>query len=362
MSSGLGKVDATQSGAHAVHRDVVPVPAPKAPWHWQHYLAVIAGLFLVWGAWTLVAWLAAGPSPVTVYRDPAASAYTIATAYEVVAVMLVLGVGAYVVRGCLRQHRLTFDAQLCIAGLLAYWLDPFYNFLLPMNLYSSNFVNVGSWCSYAPFVINKACSGSPEPILVIGSIYLVGFLVCAMLGGRILRTVEARYPRASMAKMLMALAAFAIVADLLIDGISSQLNLWNQFIPAGLNIASAARPFPATLPLSAILFFGAPTLARYLRDDQGRTIFERGLDHLRPHTRKALSFLSLVGYMQLMVAVTILITIAPVGLYANNSPAYPAHIINGQCDIGSMRGSGYGPCPGTPGFTAPLRHLLSKQR
>ena len=81
----------------------------------------------------------------------------------------------------------TFDAQLCIAGLLAYWLDPFYNFFVPMNLYSSNFVNVGSWCSYAPFVINKACSGSPEPILVIGSIYLVGFLVCAMLGGRILR-------------------------------------------------------------------------------------------------------------------------------------------------------------------------------
>jgi ABC-type nickel/cobalt efflux system permease component RcnA len=33
------------------------------------------------------------------------SAYTIATAYEVVAVLLVLGVGAYVVRGCLRQRQ-----------------------------------------------------------------------------------------------------------------------------------------------------------------------------------------------------------------------------------------------------------------
>ncbi len=160
-----------------------------------------------------------------------------------------------------------------------------------------------------------------------------------------------------MAKRLIALAVFAVVADLLIDGVSSQLNLWSQFIPAGLNIATDARPFPATLPLSAILFFGAPTLARHLRDDRGRTIFERGLDHLRPRTRKALSFLALVGYMQLMVAVTILITIAPLGLYANNSPAYPAYIINGQCDIGSVRGSAYGPCPGTPGFTAPLRHL-----
>ncbi|ORX00207.1 hypothetical protein AWC29_26995 [Mycobacterium triplex] len=337
--------------------DVVPIPAPKTPWRWQHYLSAIAGLFLFWGTWTLVAWLAAGPRPVTQYRDPTSSAYTIATAYEVGAVLLVLGVGAYVVRGCVRQRRLTFDAQLCIAGLLAYWLDPFYNFFVPMNLYSSNFVNVGSWCSYAPFVINKACSGSPEPILVIGSIYLVGFLVLAMLGGRILRSVRARYPNASMVKMVLAVALFAIVTDLLIDGLSSQLDLWSQFIPAGLNIATAARPFPVSLPVSAILFFGAPTFARYLRDDKGRTIFERGLDHLRPATREVLSFLSLVGYMQLMVAVTILVTIAPVGLYANNSPAYPAHIVNGQCDIGSVRGSAYGPCPGTPGFTAPLRRL-----
>lgn len=348
MSSGLDNMDAT---------DVVPAPAPKTPWRWQHYLSVIAGLFLFWGAWTLVAWLASGPRPVTQYRDPTSSAYTIATAYEVGAVLLVLGVGAYVVRGCVAQRRVTFDAQLCLAGLLAYWLDPFYNFFVPMNLYSSNFVNVGSWCSYAPFVINKACSGSPEPILVIGSIYLVGFLVLAMLGGRILRIVQARNPNASMAKMVLAVALFAIVIDLLIDGLSSQLDLWSQFIPAGLNIATAARPFPVTLPVSAILFFGAPTFARYLRDDRGRTIFERGLDHLRPATRKALSFLSLVGYLQLMVAVTILITIAPVGLYANNSPAYPAHIVNGQCDIGSVHGSAYGPCPGTPGFTAPLRQL-----
>jgi hypothetical protein len=336
---------------------VVPIPAPKAHWRWQHYLSAIAGLFVFWGAWTLGAWLAAGPTPSTQYRDPTSSSYTIATAYEVGTVLLVLGVGAFVVRGCLRERRVTFDAQLCIAGLLAYWLDPFYNFFVPMNLYSSNFVNVGSWCSYAPFVINKACSGSPEPILVIGTIYLVGFLVLAMLGGRILRFVEARSPGASMAKKILAVAVFAIVTDLLIDGISSQLDLWSQFIPSGLNIASAARPFPATLPMSAIVFFGAPTFARYLRDDKGHTIFERGLDHLRPRSRKALSFLALVGYMQLMVAVTILITIAPVGLYANNSPAYPPHIVNGQCDIGSVHGSAYGPCPGTPGFTAPLRRL-----
>ena len=206
-------------------------------------------------------------------------------------------------------------------------------------------------------MVNKACSGSPEPLLVIGAIYLVGFLVCAILGGWILRTVGSLRPGASMAQKLACLAVFAIVADLLIDGVASQVNLWNLFIPAGVDIGGAGRPFPATLPLSAILFFGAPTLARFLRDDRGQTIFERGIDHLHPGTRTLLSFLSLVGYMQLIVAVTIIITIAPLGLYANNSPVYPSYIINGQCDIGPVHGSAYGPCPGTPEFSAPLRHL-----
>jgi hypothetical protein len=344
---------------HAARHHPVLTSSRNPPWRWQHYLAVIGCLFLFWGVWTVLAWLAAGPTPVTAYRDPASSAYTISKVYEVVAVVLVLGVGAHVVRGCLRQHRLTFDAQLCIAGLLAYWQDPFYNFFVPTNLYSSNFVNLGSWCSYAPFVINKACSGSPEPLLVIGAIYLVGFLVCAMLGGWVLRTVATRFPGASLAKGLLFLAVFAIVADLLIDGLASQLNLWNLFIPSGVSIGTTARPFPFTLPISAILFFGAPTLARYSCDDRGRTMFERGLGHLRPRAHKALSFLALVGYMQLMVAVTILVTIAPLGLYANHSPAYPAYIINGQCDIGPVHGTAYGPCPGTPGFSAPVRHLAN---
>jgi hypothetical protein len=44
------------------------------------------------------------------------------------------------------------------------------------------------------------------------------------------------------------------------------------------------------------------------------------------------------------------VTIARLGLYANH---YPAYINNGLCDIGPVHGSAYGPCPGTPGFSAP---------
>ena len=99
-----------------------PVEIPdrsKQAWRWQHYLSLIGGLFLLWGTWTIAAWLIAGPRPVTAYRDPASTAYAISKAYEVIGVLLIVGVGGWVVRGCLRQRRVTFDAQMCLAGLFA---------------------------------------------------------------------------------------------------------------------------------------------------------------------------------------------------------------------------------------------------
>src|SRR5690348_11864130 len=104
---------------------------PARRWRLQHYLAVAGVAFLGWGAWTVIAWLADGPEANTRYRDPGSMAYHVAKGQEVFYVGLVVVLGAWVIRGCLRERRLTFDAQLCLAGILAYWMDPFYNFLVP---------------------------------------------------------------------------------------------------------------------------------------------------------------------------------------------------------------------------------------
>ena len=49
-----------QPGRPAAAPDPVAVAAVNR-WRWQHYLAVVGVAFLVWGGWTLIAWLAEGP-------------------------------------------------------------------------------------------------------------------------------------------------------------------------------------------------------------------------------------------------------------------------------------------------------------
>jgi hypothetical protein len=330
-------------------------------WRWQHYLTVVAVAFLVWEAWTLIAWLADGPEAITQYRDADSTAYTIAKGWEIFFGGLVVVLGAWVIRGCVRQRRLTFDAQLCIAGLLAYWLDALYNFWVPTVMYSSNFINVGSWCDSTPFVLNKSCGSVPEPLLILGSIYVVGFLLAAIVGGWIMRALEARRPNWSLGRRLAVLTVFAGLCGAVIDGAAHKLNLWNSFVSTTFTLWEPEHRYPLAMFISALLFFGGPTLVRHFKDEQGRTVFEQGLDHLKPRARRTLSFLSLVGFVQLLVFVVCVVVVGPMGLYAKDSSRYPDHIINGTCDIEDVQGTAYGPCPGTPGFKAPFRHLPNDQ-
>ena len=345
-----------QPGRSAGAPGAVGVPAVNR-WRWQHYLAVVGVAFLVWGGWTLIAWLADGPEANTQYRDTGSTAYTIAKGWEVFYVGLVLVMGTWVVRRCLRERRVTFDAQLCIAGLLAYWVDALYNFWVPTVMYSSNFVNVGSWCDSAPFVVNKSCGSVPEPLLVMGSIYVVGFLLAAIVGGWLLRTLEARRPGWPLGRRLAVLTLFSGMCGVVIDGAAHKLNLWNSFVSTTFTLWEPEHRYPLAMFISALLFFGGPTLVRHFKDERGRTVFEQGLDHLEPRRRGALSFLSLVGFVHLLVFVVCVVVVGPMGLYAKDSSRYPDHIINGTCDIGDIQGTPYGPCPGTPGFRAPTRHL-----
>ena len=48
MSSDLDNVGAMLRGSDAAARDDASIPARKVPWRWQHYVALVAGVFLGW--------------------------------------------------------------------------------------------------------------------------------------------------------------------------------------------------------------------------------------------------------------------------------------------------------------------------
>ena len=332
----------------------------KARWRWQHYLAAVGVVFLVWEAWTITSWLGENPYQVTEYRDRDSATWIAARIYEFGMLAFSAVLLTVVVRACRRERKWTFDAQLLVAGGLAYWLDPAENFFQPIFLYSSQWTNISSWCSQMPFVVNPDCGRLPEPWLFLLPVYSFGALACAIGGGWVLRAVRARRPSLSTPQAIVLVGIFGVLFDLALEYPMVLMHLWNYagFPDVG-GIAHGSVKYPLLVMIAAFVFWGGLASVRNLKNDKGETVFEQGLESIAsPKRRKAVSFLALVGFMQLLILTADFICMWG-GPFSAPYRDYPAHVVNGLCDTadGEVTGTRYGPCPGSPGYEMPMRRL-----
>jgi hypothetical protein len=342
-----------------LRREAVPVggtgASRKPTWRLQHYLAFAGVPFLVWQAWNYVAWLADGPAQITDRRDTDTAAWTGARIFEPLIVVVALIVLVWVVRGCRRAGRLTFDAQICLAGVTLLWWDPITNFYQQLFLYSSNWTNLNTWCGQAPFIVNPECGRLPEPMIFIPLVYTFGFLGGVAPVNALMGVIRRRRPETSAAALVGVAVACGALIYLILDSLMIRLNLWKWAgYPDALGLFGRGHKVPMTTILAAMTFWGTLAATRFFKDDRGRTFIERGLDHVAPGRRTLLTQFALIGFLQLVFTVTIALTVVT-GPYSNDWPDYEDHLINQVCDNGNITGTPYGPCPGSPGYQAPIR-------
>src|SRR4051812_35162453 len=99
-------------------------PRPQTRWGWTQYLAVVGVPILVLNTWTVVAWLADGPAPVTEFRNPGSANWYVARTVEALAVLGSVFMIIHLVRGCRRAGRfLTLDVMFCMVGATLFWID-----------------------------------------------------------------------------------------------------------------------------------------------------------------------------------------------------------------------------------------------
>jgi hypothetical protein len=349
--------------ATTVRATDAPSTSRARRWSLTHTLALLGVPILVAEAYTLITWLAAGPHQITRYRTTHSTAWYVAHSLEALTGVAALVVLAIVIRDARRARRvLTFDVMFCLAGATMFWADSACNFFQPTFLVSSDFVNLNNPCGHMPFVVNPDCGGSPDPTLWLWTVETFGILGAAMVVTGLLRRVAARNPRISNARLVGYALLSGILLDLLLEPVMVALGLWTYPAPTFMSL-SLGRDlhYPVIETFCGGLWFGSLIAVRAVRDDRGRTLVERGVDHLSVRRRRAVSLLALYAFFQLSIWCVASMPLWFVGPYEPQwTPNIPADIVNGICNVpGSTApgtsGSVYGPCPGSPGYRIPIR-------
>lgn len=318
-------------------------------------LAAVGAAVTVWCAWGFVAWLADRPATVTRFADPWSASWVAARVLEAAAVGVGVIVLRFLARDCQRQGRLTFDAMFCGAGAVTMLLDPTTNFVQPVFFYTSNFLNLGSWCGHLPGVVNPDCGRLPQPVLFDFCVYAFALLPAAALLGIVMDRAGRRRPGRSAGAVIGIGLAAAIGLELLVEVAVGLLHLWGYpGSPGWMSVIGNDHRLPLHSVVGGTIFFFGLAALRHFRDDRGLRFTERGLERFSPRRRTILAGLALCGAFQLLLLTgNVLINLG--GFYATPYPKMPASFVNGLCDPPGLHGTAYGPCPGSPMFRLRVR-------
>ncbi len=337
---------------------VAELPTPASPprttepvrW-WAAAGAVVTAAQL----WAFVTWFTRGdakPVHPTVEVPGATRAW--AVTLQAVMVVAFVAMVAWVVRGCLRERRLTLDAVLVLGWASVFWLDPAANYVRPIFLYNSELVNLGSWVNGIPGWTSPNMERLPEPLLMIGLSYVAFGMGMTLILSAVMRAVRRRHPGATVGRLLVTAFVVMVVLELAAElvfvrtglyaysGVIRDLSMWG----------GKTYQYPVYSAIFAAPVFVGAAAFRELRDDRGRCHIERGVDRVSasPTVRGILRSLAAAGFINVALIVGYFVPMVAISLHVDQTPTdYPAYFLNGICGNGSTVA-----CPG-PGQPIPTR-------
>jgi hypothetical protein len=219
---------------------------------------------------------------------------------EVASVLFVLGFAWFcVVRPLIRERRIPFDGKLLIGLMIAYVVDPTFNNFNHAFAMNAHSVNVGAWGDKLPLLASPGQGQIAEALLWAAPLYVYCGIAAAMLGCKLLDWGRRRFPRVSTAGLYSALYLAFVVGDFVFEFslfVAPQLYVFPG-VDADLSLfAGTLHQFPVYHSVFAGVFAIAITWLRDSRDDTGRSMVERGADHLSGRVRGTLSFLAITGF------------------------------------------------------------------
>jgi hypothetical protein len=319
--------------------------------------SLIGGLFLAFEIYVMVKWVT-GPYFKTVPSGPSVPPLWMRVeliAWQAIGIVVALGmIYWFLVRPWRRDGRVAFDGLLCVSALLVAWQDPLSSYFSHWYTYNAYLVNKGSWVKGIPGWMSSAAPGKMElePIIWTPFLYVYLFFGGAAFACWVMRRASNRWPRMGNLGLIL----FACLAGMIVDVVAEGMLI----LPAGVYTYAgghlalfphAYHKYPLTeAPTVGFIMAGLGAL-RFFKDDQGRTMVERGVDKLRigESGKNLLRFLAVFGMCNVLVLFCYNIPNAIIGAH---STAWPvdlqkrSYLTDHICGPGTDK-----PCPGP---TVPL--------
>ena len=306
--------------------------------------AVIGAGFLLFAAYLIAAWLIhgdihrvpSGPTPLPEWMKIALSAQQ----WGLAAIALCL-IYFKAIRPRMQTGRMSFDGLLILSFGLMWWSDPFYSYFQQGFSYNAYFVNLGSWISEAPGWMAPHGDRIPQPLIWLPGVYICAFFAMTLIATAIMRKSRELYPQISAPTVWLIAFVPMVVAGTAWE--AAFMALGSHHYGSGIEGLTLNHgeyyQFPVYQGITASLLYTSWAALRFFRDDQGRSVVERGIDRVRAGAvvKGWLRFFAISG------AVTTIFFVAyhlPNSIFSLEGSAWPPSIQERSYFSGSLCGPG----------------------
>ncbi len=246
---------------------------------------------------------------------------------------------AFLIRPWIRAGHITWDGIFLLACCTIWYQDPIDNYFNFTFTYNGHFLNMSSWSDFIPGWQSPFGKNFAEPYLFMGSFFMWMFFAISVIGCWLLTQFKRWLPGISIighfAILFLIIALFDFVMESLFThtgifayvAVYKPLSLW----------AGTADQFPLYESTGIAAVATGLVILRYFRDDHGQSFAEKGVQKLSapPPAKRFLSFLALVGAIQIIVLVGFQGDYQWFALKANSFAKYPSYQLLDICGQGT---------------------------
>ena len=271
----------------------------------------------------------------------------------------------FIIRPWRRERRITLDGMLMVSMGLMFFQDPLLNYFNTWCTYNTWLLNRGSWSSDIPGWVSPEEPGHQvaEPLLINAPGYTYGVLLITIVGCWVMRKIKARWPNISNLRLILVTYAFAFVFDFVMEA-CFMLPIGLYTYPGAIRSVSVIAGTYYQWPIYEGLMWGGVQAAlcclRFFTDDRGRTVVERGLDHVRGGFAKQ-QFIRFLAIFAAVSACFFFFYNIPAQWIGMHADPWPEDILKRSYFNGGICGDGTDvPCP-DPALPIPTKRLRLHQ-